>query len=360
MERLRAAILGTGLIATKKHIPAFLKLKSKVELIALCDLNTQVAEQIAKANGIQKVYSSLADLLRAEKPDLVDICTPPRTHARLAIEAIENKCHVLIEKPMATSVAECDQIVHASNQAGVKVCVGHSDLFYSSFMQARQLVEQGRIGEFRGMRILLSTPTDYMTSRPDHWAHKLPGGVFGESGPHVVYMTLAFIPEIRRVQVQGLKALDYPWSKYEDYRIDLVGDKAISSIGLIYSTNQWMAQVDILGSEGSLIVDLQGLVAIKHNRRRLTASNVGWSLLSQSFQMLGGAATNVVRLATGRMKSTHHLLLDSFIDSIQKGEPSPVSAQEGREAVRVMDMIVDQLDSEQTDAMRPGFASQTL
>ncbi|MFN2500332.1 MAG: hypothetical protein ABR557_14730, partial [Pyrinomonadaceae bacterium] len=47
------------------------------------------------------------------------------------------------------------------------------------------------------MRIMLSTPTDYMTSREDHWAHKLPGGVIGESGPHIVYMTLAFINPIR-------------------------------------------------------------------------------------------------------------------------------------------------------------------
>jgi predicted dehydrogenase len=352
MARLRAAILGTGLIATKKHIPAFLRLKNKVELIALCDVNTQVAEQVAKTYGIRRVYGSLSDLLAGEKPDLVDICTPPRTHARLAMEAIHNGCHVLVEKPMATSLSECDAIVQGAKESGVKVCVGHSDLFYSSFMRARELVAEGKIGEFRGMRILLSTPTDYMTSRPDHWAHKLPGGVFGESGPHVVYMTLAFIPSIRQVQVQAKKALEYPWSQFEDFRIDLVGEKAISSIGLVYSTNQWMAQVDILGSEGSLLVDLQGLVVIKYNRPNLTTRHVGWSLLSHSFQILGGTAANVARLATGRLRSTHHILLDRFLDSILSGGSSPVPAEQGREAVRVMDLIVEQLDRKGTSAVR--------
>ena len=115
---------------------------------------------------------------------------------------------------MATSVAECDEIISEAQAAGVKVGVAHSDLFYDSFMKARELVTHDVIGECRGMRIFLSTPTDYMTSRPDHWAHKLPGGVFGESGPHVVYMTLAFInPTLRRRA--GKKVLDYPWSQYE-------------------------------------------------------------------------------------------------------------------------------------------------
>ena len=93
-----------------------------------------------------------------------------------------------------------------------------------------------RIGEFRGMRIFLSTPTDYITSKADHWANKLAGGVIGETGPHIVYMTLAFIPNIVSVRALGKKMLfEYPWSPFEDYRIDLIGEKAISSIVLSFN-----------------------------------------------------------------------------------------------------------------------------
>src|SRR5262249_22794985 len=144
MAHLRAAILGAGLISGKKHIPAFLRQRSRVELCALCDVNLQAAQNLGKTFGIPHAYSDLAYLLAKEKPDLVDICTPPRTHAKLAVEAIRHGCHVLIEKPMAMTVAECDEIVEAARAAKVKVCVAHSDLFYHPFIKARELVAAGR------------------------------------------------------------------------------------------------------------------------------------------------------------------------------------------------------------------------
>ncbi len=345
MTKLRAAILGAGLISGKKHIPAFLRLKDRVELVALCDVNRASAEKFAAQFGIPKVYTDLNELLLREKPDLIDICTPPRTHAPLALQAIRQGCHVLIEKPMAMSAAECDEIVDQAREAGVKVCVAHSDLFYDSFMRARKLVAEGAIGDFRGMRILLSTPTDYMTSRPDHWAHKLPGGVFGESGPHVVYMTLAFINPILDVSVQAKKILDYPWSRYEDYRIELAGETAISSIALVYTTNQWMAAVDIFGSKGTLRADLQNQSLVHYNQTSLRPWRVGRSLVGGAIQNLWTACGNTVRYATGRIRSTHERLLEGFVDSIQTGQPAPVPGEDGREAVRVMNLIVEELDS---------------
>jgi predicted dehydrogenase len=345
MNKLRAAILGTGLIAGKKHIPAFLRLRHKVDLVALCDLNREAAEKVAGDFGIPRVYTDLGELVAREKPDFIDVCTPPRTHAPLAVQAIRRRCHVLIEKPMAMNIAECDQIVTEAREAGVKVCVAHSDLFYSSFMKARDLVARGAVGEFRGMRILLSTPTDYMTSRPDHWAHKLPGGVFGESGPHVVYMTLAFINPVQAVTVQAKKLLDYPWSRYEDYRIELAGEKAISSVALTYTSNQWMATVDILGSRGALFVDLQSQSVVRYNRTSLGAWHVGRSLLGGGVKGLWTACANGVRYAAGRFRTTHEMLLDGFVESIRTGQAPPVSGEEGREAVRVMNLIVEKLDA---------------
>jgi 2-alkyl-3-oxoalkanoate reductase len=357
MAKPRAAILGAGLISRKKHIPAFLRLKHKVELVALCDVNREAAEKLASNFRIPRVYADLDELLAREKPDLINICTPPGTHAKLAIEAIRQKTNVLIEKPMAMSVAECDELISEAQTAGVKVSVAHSDLFYDSFMKARELVNHDAIGEFRGMRIFLSTPTDYMTSRPDHWAHKLPGGVFGESGPHVVYMTLAFINPVLDVAVWGKKVLDYPWSQYEDYRIEVIGEKATSSIVLAYTSNQWMATVDILGSKGALFLDLQSQSIVKHNRTSLSPVRIGLAQLGGGGKQLWSTCANSVRYATGRIRSTHELLIDGFVESIIANQPPPVSAEEGREAVRVMNMIVEELGVAVGKQMTPACAS---
>jgi len=344
VNRVKAAIVGAGLIAGKKHIPAFIKHKSKVELVALCDLNQEGAQKLATQFGIPRVYADIGEMIEKEKPELVDICTPPQTHVRLAIEAMKRGCNVLIEKPMALTVAECDQIVAAEQQYKVKVCVGHSDLFYYPFMEARELVAKGTIGELRGMRIFLSTPTDYMTSREDHWAHKLPGGVIGESGPHIVYMTLAFINPVRRVSVDALKLLDFPWSKYDDYRINLIGDKAACSVTLSYTTDQWAARVDLMGSKGILTLDLEAMYLVNSRRPTLKPMPVALSILSESGQIVHNLVAKGMKLAAGKYDNTHDIIVSRFVDAIAQGRPSPVSAAEGREAVRVLNMIVDKLE----------------
>ena len=353
MSKLKAAIVGAGLIAGKKHIPAFLRHKKKVELVALCDLNEEGARRLAAQFGVPRVYSDIGEMIEKEKPGLVDICTPPQTHVKLAIAAMDRGCHVLIEKPMALTVAECDKIVEASARNNVKVCVGHSDLFYYPFMEARKLVNEGAIGEFRGMRIMLSTPTDYMTSREDHWAHKLPGGVIGESGPHIVYMTLAFINPIRKVSVDAMKVLDFPWSRYDDYRINLVGDKAISSVSLTYTTDQWAARLDILGEKGILTLDLEAMYLVSSRRPKLSPVPVALSILGESGQIVQNLVSKGVRLATGKYENTHDIIVSRFVDSINNNTESPVSAEEGREAVRVLNMIVEKLDASEQDIDQP-------
>lgn len=359
MGKLRAAIVGAGLIAGKKHIPAFLRHKNKVELTALCDLNQDGARKLAAQFGVPRVYSDIGEMIEKEKPDLVDICTPPQTHVKLAVEAMDRGCHVLIEKPMALTVAECDKIVEAQERNSVKVCVGHSDLFYYPFMEARELVRSGAIGKFRGMRIMLSTPTDYMTSREDHWAHKLPGGVIGESGPHIVYMTLAFINPIRKVSVDAIKLLDFPWSRYDDYRINLIGDQAISSVSLSYTTDQWAARLDILGEKGILTLDLEGMYLVNSRRPKLSPVPVALSILSESGQIMQNLVSKGVRLAAGRYENTHDIIVSRFVDSISNNTESPVPAAEGREAVRVLNMIVEKLDSSEQDHEPPQMSADT-
>lgn len=344
MKPLKAAIIGSGLIAKLKHIPAFHKHRDKVQLAALCDVNLDAARQAASAAGIPNAYADVGEMLAREKPDIVDICTPPKTHAKLALQAIHAGSHVLVEKPMAQSVEECDAIIAAARENKVKVCLAHSDLFYYPFIEARKLVREGAIGQFRGMRIFLQTPTGYITSKPDHWANKLPGGVFGESGPHIVYMTLAFINPIQRVSVSGLKLMEnHPWSPFEDYRIDLFGEKHASSVTMAYATKQWMARLEILGEDATLLLDLEAMSLVKYRRERLKPAPIGLSLLSETGQLLKSLAVSGLRYATGSLRSTHDFIIDGFADSILNGTESPVPAEQGRESIRVMNMIVEKL-----------------
>ncbi|MCU0786026.1 MAG: Gfo/Idh/MocA family oxidoreductase [Verrucomicrobia bacterium] len=344
MSKLKAAIIGSGLIANLKHIPAFQKHSAKVQLAAICDVNLEAARKVAAAHGIPAAYGNIAEMLAKEKPDIVDICTPPKTHAPIAIEAAKSGCNLLIEKPMAMSVGECDAIMAAAKEKNVKICLAHSDLFYYPFIEARKLVREGVIGEFRGMNIFLSTPTDYITSKADHWAHKLPGGVIGETGPHIVYMTLAFINPIGEVSVHAKKLLNYPWSRFEDYRIVLAGEKAISSTTLSYASNQWLARVEIIGQKAILLVDLEAMSLVVYRREKLRPAAIGMSVLRECKDLIGSLVKAGSRYSTRSLRTAQDFIIEGFADSILNGTPPPVPADEGRESVRVLGIIAKQLD----------------
>ena len=344
MDGLRVGLIGSGFIAKQKHLPAWQRLGSKASVVALCDPQVAQAEELAKTHRIPKVYGDVEEMLKTERLDVVDICSPPRTHADLAIRSLTAGAHAMIEKPMAIGTEECDRIIAASKTTGRKICVAHSDLFYPSFLKARELVKQGVIGEFRGMRIFLSTPLDYITSKPDHWAHRLPGGVIGETGPHVVYMTVAFINPIHEVRVEARKQLtQFPWSPYEDYRLELMGENASCSVVLTYATNRWAVQLDLWGSDGHMKFDLETQTIVLHGRSDLKPFTLGLSAIKEAGQILLGTADTSLSYAMGTFENTHERLVRGFVEAIQNGATSPVTPEEGREAVRVMDMVAKQL-----------------
>ena len=283
-------------------------------------------------------------MIQKEKPDIVDICTPPSTHARLAISAIENGSHVLIEKPLALELPDCDAILDAASRHQRKICVMHNQVFNPAFIKAKKLFLKGAIGDFLGLRIFLSTPVDYMTSKSGHWAHKLPGGVLGETGPHVVYLALAFLKNIQDAEVHARRNLSgYPWSNLDDFRINLIAENGTGSAVLIYGSNQWAADMDIIGTKASLEIDLQTQSVVKKNRYRLSAFSVGVSELSAILQTLGAITLNGLKFVLGRKADAHAVGINSFVESILEGKPSPVSAIDSKEVVRVMQMIAEKI-----------------
>ena len=342
---LKVALAGTGLIANVKHLPAWQNLKGKAQLAAVSDLNEDQARQVAEKFDIPGVYTDFDRMLAETNPDIVDICTPPRTHMPLAVKAMEAGAHVMIEKPMAMDVGECDRIIEARDRNGVSVMCCHSDLFYLAFMRARQMVQKGAIGRFSGMRIFLSTPTHYITAKEDHWGNKLPGGVIGETGPHLVYMTLPFIPRIEEAGVYARKLMpEFPWSPFEDYRITLAGEKAMCSITAAYTSDEWLCQVEMIGSDAILRLDLETQSVVKYTRDNIRAKTAALSQLSEAGQLLKNTFAVGTRYATGKIASSHDLMCRGFVESIRTRSRSPVPAEEGRETVRVLKEIVDQLE----------------
>ena len=228
---------------------------------------------------------------------------------------------------MAVNVLECDRIINAAETAKRQVCVVHSELFYPPLVEARKRVARGDIGEFKGMRILRSVSVDYMTAIPSHWANRLPGGVVGETGPHLVYHTLAFINPIRDVWVHARKLMpEYPWSPFDDYRIEFLGEHAVSSVVFSCTNHQWAAPIDIWGTKGALRVELQGKTLVHSDRQSLSPVTVGVSAIREAAQILAGTFATGTRVLTRRFQTTHEILIKEFFNRTVQGLGSPVTA----------------------------------
>ena len=346
---LKAAIAGCGLIAAKKFIPIFQRLKSKAKIVGICDLNEKVLREVGMRFRISDAYLDFSKMLEQQEPDIVVVCTPPATHRRLVIEALEKGAHVLVEKPMALSCAECEEMVAASVENDRKLGVMHNQVFNPAFEQACNIVSNGGLGKFLGMRVFLMTSVYDMTTEPDHWAHRLPGGVVGETGPHAVYLSLAFLDHVTDVEVRMKKHLsEYPWSIGDDIRFDLIADNELSSVTLMYGSNQTAAEVDIIGTEGMLKVDLQSRVLVNYNRSTdspmISAKSIAKSVVGGIYQTATAFAMNGIRHVLWKRLDGHYVGVTRFLDYVLDGTEYRATGQKGKEVVEVMEMVVQKLE----------------
>ena len=344
MSKLKVAVVGCGFVAQNRHIPSFLRLRRDVSLCAVCDLNQELAKSVAEKFGIPNVYSDASKMISKERLDVVDICTPPQAHAPLAVEAMEGGCHVLLEKPMAVKLSDCDRMIRASQKYGSKLSIVHNQIFYPPFLKARELVDGGVVGKLTGMRILSLTHRDEYMPLKDHWVHKLPGGVVGETGPHAVYMSLVFLRNVKDVKVCARKSLEYPWVMYDDYRIELEGENMTSSIIISHTNDCTACDVDLFGTKGTIRIDLQSMLLMRYEREDNTPMSVALSSLNVAGQIVMGVATNAFRAILHRQMLGHDIMIQKFVNSIINDQRVPVTPEDGRETIRVMNMIVKKLN----------------
>ena len=145
---MRYALIGCGRIARNHMIAAH---NNSLELAALCDLSSDNMKSLLEASSyagtLPQFYTDYRQMLQQVRPELVAIATDSGAHAAIALDCIRAGCHVIIEKPIAMSVAEARQIVQAAEERGVKVAACHQNRFNEACQQMHRAREQGRFGK---------------------------------------------------------------------------------------------------------------------------------------------------------------------------------------------------------------------
>lgn len=144
---LRIAIVGTGTIADA-HIRGYLEFPDDCRIVGLADVAPGRAAAKAAAFGLTDVvaYDDPADLFRRGEVDLVSIATPPATHASLSIAALDAGMHVLVEKPMAPSLEDCDAMLEAQRRSGMLLSVVAQNRFRDDTALLKDILDAGMLG----------------------------------------------------------------------------------------------------------------------------------------------------------------------------------------------------------------------
>ena len=159
---INIGIIGCGKIAQVRHIPEYAE-NPDVKLAAFFSPNRARAQEQADKYG-GKVYDTAEALLADPEIDAVSICAANYAHAELSIQALNAGKHVLCEKPMATTLADCEAMVECAKKNGKFLMIGHNQRLAKAHAEAKRLIDEGLIGD------IITFRTSFGHGGPETWS----------------------------------------------------------------------------------------------------------------------------------------------------------------------------------------------
>jgi predicted dehydrogenase len=335
----KVGIIGPGWVAENRHIPAF-KLERRCRLYGVYGLPEYYdkVKEFARRNKIPHAYLSLDEMLK--DVDIVAICTPPDTHAELAIAAMKYGRHVLVEKPMATSVNEAREMVRTAEKVGVKLAVNHNFLFANAVRETHRVLEEGSIGELDHI-VGLYMSGEYR--RLPQWISKLPGGLFYDEIPHYIYLFREFAGNLT---VKWSKVVIHP-ENGQPVKVfaELDGSKASIQLCALLKAPISLTLLGIIGTRGVCVIDLFRDIVWCLQKRKRSLLSKSILALSLSGRLLMDSIKSEVRYRTGHLFGQDRIIKD-FIDAIEKNRSPRVTGEDGEMTIKIIHEILKKKSGE--------------
>ncbi len=316
MAPLNIALIGCGIIS-EHHIRAYQQYADRARITVCCDLDLARATARAELAGA-RVVTAFDDVLSDPTIHAVEICTPHHFHAQAAIAAAQAGKHILCQKPLARTLAECDAIIAAAHNAGVT-------LFYAEIMRtlpaavmARQAIDAGRIGMLIGIQATYAhwQGGEYLSTAWRYDPRVTGGGQLLDGGIHYIDMLLQIGGPIQAVSCAITR-----------FRPELGGeDTAVLNVrfvaghlGTLFSSQAsgaWFpgASFVAFGTEGMLTIGGPHGALVLHRDDLAGGREV---LIEQRADMFGAMA-------------------GAYLDTLQGRTPNPAPGEIGRENLRVV------------------------
>jgi 1,5-anhydro-D-fructose reductase (1,5-anhydro-D-mannitol-forming) len=318
---LRWGILGCGDVAERKGGPPLYQVEGST-LVAVMRRDAAKAEDFAERHGAKRAYSNVDDLLSDSEINAVYVASTPDAHCEQVVQAADAGLHVLCEKPMAMSVAECRRMAEACHRNNVALMIAYYRRLYPNIQKVRQLLAEGAIGKVILARV---NQTGYYNPAPGAdgaWridAKVSGGGILAETACHRIDLLAYLLGDIE-------SARGYATNVAGEYAVD---DSAVFSLrfasGVHAAVNiNWNIRVnvddiEIYGTEGAL---------------RCAGLDSGALTLERDGE--------VVDHRQPKLPFTHAGLVRNFVAHVQTGEPICCTGEDGVKTARVVEDIYGQ------------------
>ncbi len=303
---IRVGVVGTGAWG-RNHARVYSELPD-VELVGVCDMRKDAADAIAQKHGTRAFYD-VDELLSLNDLDMISICTPTTTHFEIGIKAVEKGKHILVEKPVTTTVQEAIELNNAAKKEGVKLTVGFIERFNPVVQTIKEVKENGELGAFVSMSTRRIGP---------FWPERVWDiGVVKDSAIHDV-------DALRHIAGRSPKTVFAVGGnlkhKYEDYIYAVLdfGNNVKGTIEANFLTPHKLRKISVTAENGVIDGDYMSQELVIETRRWLKHSKNEW-------------------------KEPLRAELSAFVDAIREDKSPIVSGEDGIEVLKICEAILESI-----------------
>lgn len=329
MNKIRFAIAGCGRIA-RRHAGHIV---GKGLLTAVCDVVPEKADSLA-GDHAAKAWYSLDELLAKQNDiDVVSVCTPNGLHAEHTIKALRAGFHVLCEKPMALTAADCKQMMAAAEAAGKQLFIVKQNRFNPPVVAVKKALDEGRLGKIYSVQLncFWNRGAGYYM---DSWrgTMKLDGGTLFTQFSHFIDLLLWLIGDVKEVQSVMANYAHRNVIEFEDTGVVLLQfeNGALGSINYTVNSHgrNMEGSLTIFGEKGTVKIGGQYLNVLEYQDIRDYV--IG--------ELPAGNAANAYGTYEGSM-SNHDKVYDNLLEVLQKKATMTASAVDGLNTVALIEKI---------------------
>ena len=352
-SRLKIGVIGTGMIATAGHMPAWKNLKDDVRIVAVADVLRSRAQLVAETEGVPNVFGDWRKMLEEVELDVVSVCTPNTYHKEQTLAALEAGAHVLCEKPVATCHSDAVEMFDAAEAAGRLLMVSQTARFSPKSRAAKEICESGKLGEIYYAETYFLRRRGVPKWGKFHMKEHSGGGPIYDLGVHAIDLLYWLMGNPKVVAVSGATftklanrdeglaesltdsgaPLGVLTPRPYDYREFDVEDMAAGFVRLeggatVAFKTSWAANIPentgatmILGTEGGLVLDPLTLV-----------TNMGSHQVNVSPQVPPGRSVDF---------SGHWECTEQFVRAIRGQEEPLVKPAEVLNVIRTLDALYE-------------------